>query len=512
MSGFKLKLKVNTGGATGNPFSPSNTPIAATPATPAPLPTPGGGRTKLKFNTNKSVPSTPATSEPPKPKKSKAGRTTKPSAKIIESRKRPKGESDDEDAEDESSTIDVQQPAKKIKLSISSNVPRPLKTPATPGLGLVLKTKNKGKPPSRNPGLGYDSEASDREIDPVIEEEFILRMQPGEDCDYVRKAIEEKKIGGGADVSLKFFDPHVRRGQLMVRGNVYAATMVDLPCIIEGMKSWDKRGWWKSADICQMLWVYAKVDTEQQARDAQPPADIVANGFQFPHGLTPPMHHVRKLRFRKRLHKSVIERVEEEVNKLLQDDADAIESTFAITEPEDDRRASQFNGSTPGYDHDDEEDAEGEDDDDDQGYFNHQPEPVEEEEDFDADFEKEMEEALQEEANAEGAVDAATPSNGVAAETEEDSGDDSFDEDEDEGGDMVSNGVSEEEKARLARIQGIKEDIEELEANIRRQEVKLAAQGNALLQKRIKEDIRKLQQEIQLKKSSIGEDEGAEED
>jgi TATA-binding protein-associated factor Taf7 len=33
---------------------------------------------------------------------------------------------------------------------------------------------------------------------------------------------------------------------------------VDLPCIVEGMKSWDRRGWYKSADICQMLLVLGR--------------------------------------------------------------------------------------------------------------------------------------------------------------------------------------------------------------------------------------------------------------
>lgn len=505
MSSLKLKLNLNTGVA--------KVPSLGTPPIPTPLVTPGGSRPKLKLN-HKSTPSTPATADPPKPKKTKAGRTAKPSAKLLESKKRIKEETDDE-AEDDGATISVQPASKKIKLSINSLAKTPIaKTPATP---VVLKAKVKGKPPQRAPGHGYDSEASDREIDPVIEEEFILRMPPGDDCEYLRKAIEEKKIGlskaqGGADVSMKFFDLHGRRGAVTVKKNVYAATLVDLPCIIEGMKSWDRRGWWKSADICQMLWVFAPVASEDAARTVPLPPEIDDN-FQYPHGITPPMHHVRKLRFRKRLHKSVIERVEEEVNKLLADDELAESTSYEIIIPEDERRTSQFNESTPGYDHDDEEDAEGEDDDDDQGYFGRQPAQNEEEEVVvDPELEKDLWDALEaSDADAPASEAAETPSILPAAETEEDSGDDSFD--DDDGNDdvaMAPSEVNEEEKARLAKLQGAREDIAELEEKLRKNEERLAIEKNAILQQRIKADIRRLQQEVQLKKSSIGEDEDIE--
>ena len=56
----------------------------------------------------------------------------------------------------------------------------------------------------RHIGLSYDSEASDREEDPWVEEQFILRMVPGDDCNYLRKAIEKKEIGQGTDVSITF--------------------------------------------------------------------------------------------------------------------------------------------------------------------------------------------------------------------------------------------------------------------------------------------------------------------
>jgi transcription initiation factor TFIID subunit 7 len=42
-----------------------------------------------------------------------------------------------------------------------------------------------------------------------------------------------------------------------------------------------------------------------------------ANEFVWPHGLTPPLQHVRRRRFRKRLNRQAIEIVENEVDRLL---------------------------------------------------------------------------------------------------------------------------------------------------------------------------------------------------
>src|SRR5271163_3839303 len=50
-------------------------------------------------------------------------------------------------------------------------------------------------------GLGYDSEASDREDDPSIEEQIILRCRPGEDTEYLKSCLEKKEI---PDVMIKF--------------------------------------------------------------------------------------------------------------------------------------------------------------------------------------------------------------------------------------------------------------------------------------------------------------------
>lgn len=513
MSNPPLKLKLKIGPPTGVAAPSPSTPVAATP---------GGSKPQFKFKSN-SVVSTPAASqETPKPKKSKAGRATKPSAKVIESRKRIK---DEDDSENEGSTIAVQPPPKKVKLHL--NGPKTPITPVPPTPSVNIKAKVKGKPPKRPLGDGYDSEASDREIDPTIEEEFILRMMPGEDCDYLRQAITEKRIGipkkeGGPDIHFRFFDNDGRRAAITIKGNMYAATLVDLPCIIEGMKSWDRRGWWKSADICQMLLVFAPVQNELDVKNIALPSIIDPLTHQYPHGITPPMHYARKRRFRKRLHRTQIEAVEDEVERLLAADAVADETSYVILDPDaEHRRTSQAfspGSSAMGYDdvgetqYSGEEDAEGEVDDSDyfgNGHTNgHQENGIQDE--MDADLEADLEAAMQSK-EFEAASTAATPmqtADTPAVKEEEDSGDESFEDDDgDEEGAGGAEEIDEDERARLANIQATREDIAELEQQISNVQEKMATVANRLLQKRMEDNIRKLKQELQLKKSSIGEGE-----
>ncbi|WBW73685.1 transcription factor TFIID complex subunit Taf7 [Schizosaccharomyces osmophilus] len=178
----------------------------------------------------------------------------------------------------------------------------------------------------REPGLGYDSEASDREEDPCIEEQIILRMMPGEDCEYVRKAIENREIGKGADVWVKFKDQ--RRAVVHVNGHLYGAKLVDLPCVIESNKSFDKKVIFKAADVCQMLLVTGRIDHENDVLNTH----LKQSDYVYPHGLTTPMHWVRQKRFRKRVSNRTIEAVENEVDRLLTMDERAISTSSELVD------------------------------------------------------------------------------------------------------------------------------------------------------------------------------------
>lgn len=388
------------------------------------------------------------------------------------------------------------------------------KTPTTP----FIKIKAKGKPPTRPLGVGYDSEASDCEEDPAIEEEFILRMQPGDDCEYLRKAIEEKSWGaksqGGADIKLKFLRSDGRRAVLIIRGRVYAATLVDLPCIVEGMKSWDRRGFWKTADICQMLLVLGVVPTEGDALEYPiPKADVNKDTWAYSHGLTPPMRWVRKRRFRHRVDVRTIEAAEAEVERLFRLDAESL-STVKYELTDLDALNREINDPEEESDYGD-QDAEGEPEGDD--YFGN---AADDRDDLEADLERAImgDDDDSREMRHNAAFDAATteatshdsPSveqghtdseSGTPAAVKEDSGDD------DSGSDDDGEDVDEDLLEQQADLMRQREEIADLKAAIDGQHAEYERVKNDILKKKILGKINSLKADLALKQAAIGEGE-----
>jgi transcription initiation factor TFIID subunit 7 len=227
----------------------------------------------------------------------------------------------------------IRNPSLKLSIKPKGAVPgAPQRTGTT-----LVKLKGAGKPPVRPPGVGYDSEADEAEADPAIESQFILRMPPGDDCDLLRKAIEEKKIGvsvaqGGPGVQFRFFDREGRRAMITIQGRNYAASMVELPTVVETMKSWNKKDWVKTADVCQMLLVLGQVQNEEEAKKYPRPGLIEPDSHRFPHGITPPMRWARKLRFRPRKSYLDVERAEAQMNKLLAEDEVAQATKYELVD------------------------------------------------------------------------------------------------------------------------------------------------------------------------------------
>ena len=131
-----------------------------------------------------------------------------------------------------------------------------------------LKLKLSDKAASQAPGMSflgqYDRELDSDEEDLAFEEQFILRMPPGEDCEKLRKAVASREVGN--DVWFKFkgelLAHHVlqgaktcldsRRAIFHIGNNTYSAKLVDLPCVIESQKTLDNKQMFKVADICQV--------------------------------------------------------------------------------------------------------------------------------------------------------------------------------------------------------------------------------------------------------------------
>lgn len=162
---------------------------------------------------------------------------------------------------------------------------------------------------------------SDRDEPLHMEEQFILRLPENHTMTRkVSELVHSRELGtrkGAAKFEgepwFKFRD--ARRAIFgfgkpddVKRSETYQARLVDLPSIVESHKTLDQgKHMFKSADIVQML----IVDEQQPVKAGQDPGEkdkekpFNIEDYVFDSGLTPPLQHARKRRFRRRANRRV---------------------------------------------------------------------------------------------------------------------------------------------------------------------------------------------------------------
>ncbi|KAG8628441.1 hypothetical protein KVT40_004314 [Elsinoe batatas] len=558
-----MPFKIKTSSLAGSPTT-------ATPTSAAATPTPGSSKPRIKLKS--SAPPTPASEFPPQaeplappPGPPKPKRVTKPTKRAAESdiSPAPKRAAPDGPARRISFKLGANGSLANIKTEDGPPSAAIADTPtsAGPRIGLKLQKRRKssgpknlslvtkGAPPVRPVGVGYDSEASDAEIDPAVEQQFVMRMPAPDvfrgnervramvegDTKYVREAVENKTLGmslaeGGADVSFRFVSRDLRRAVVTVRGNKYAAVLVELPCLVESMKSWDRKGgWWKVADISQMMLILGPVglsggagSVEDEAKSYKLPKEVDAD-FRYAHGLTPPMHWVRKRRFRKRVSYRDIENVEEEVERLLKEDKECISRGGKVD-------WKVYDGNQTNVDEGDMEDAEGEYIDSTEDAYGmgiaQTPTQYQEEED-DADLLAGLENMDEDEpagadttlgvsdmvdvtrsssAAAQGSSAADTPAQAETpayeSEVPQAREESSSDEDDDDD-DASADAVDEDAVAEKNELQAQQEEIADLEKEVAHKRQELDRMTNQLLKQRVRLALKGLEDELAMKKKAF---------
>ncbi|CAO3656365.1 unnamed protein product [Mucor hiemalis] len=264
------------------------------------------------------------------------------------------------------------------------------------------------------------------------------------------------------DVKLNLKDN--RKGHFTFEGRKYDVTLVDLPTIIESQKTLDKKQFYKVADISQMMLV--------DPASGSDPFIPQTNGrhetdpYNYPHGLTPPLKHVRQRRFRKKLSKRAIEEVEKEVERLLEVDATAEDVQYEVVDNRDLEMENESDVGTQDQDVDiDDSDDESESD-----------------EDLVAAIDRDLEEM-----------------------EEEDNDDKSEDDDEDEDEDESEEDEDEEDGAQTGEIEQKRQEIAEIKQAIQRKTRDLSTAPNAMLKNRFETDINNLKKSLTLKEAHLAE-------
>jgi TATA-binding protein-associated factor Taf7 len=136
-------------------------------------------------------------------------------------------------------------------------------------------------------------------------------------------------------------NPDTRKGRVKFDDEVFDARLVDLPCIIESLKTIDRKAFYKTADICQMLVCKTKDDPwtlsdeelckKSGKKSGNEPGGL-SKKYQWPSGITAPLKNVRKKRFRKLVRKKAFdyEEIVRELKQLFIEDREAIKTEYEV--------------------------------------------------------------------------------------------------------------------------------------------------------------------------------------
>uniref|UniRef100_A0A0N5AVY9 TAFII55_N domain-containing protein n=1 Tax=Syphacia muris TaxID=451379 RepID=A0A0N5AVY9_9BILA len=166
------------------------------------------------------------------------------------------------------------------------------------------------------------------------ENHLILRF-PDDIAPRIAKMIDENS---SEELSISF-QSDMRHATIRFAESTMSAKIYDLPCIVEVMKTIDKKNIYKVADISQVMVCSHDIPLEEPPIPNDLPKSKRDKMFQWPHGLTPPMKSARKRRFRKTKKKKYMDapEVERELKRLLRADLEACSVRWEVVSPEENR-------------------------------------------------------------------------------------------------------------------------------------------------------------------------------
>ncbi|ENN80659.1 transcription initiation factor TFIID subunit 7 [Dendroctonus ponderosae] len=176
-----------------------------------------------------------------------------------------------------------------------------------------------------------------------LESQFVLRMpmEPSKALRDTLRNCETLKDRFNIKIENDMRHAEVRLDHWLLPGKV-----VDLPTVIESLKTIDGKTFYKTADICQMLLCKEEEDQvtdEESTQKKKKDSNKVDKKYLWPHGITPPAKNVRKRRFRKTLKKKYVEapEIEKEVKRLLRIDNDAVSVKWEVINEDDENKVNK---------------------------------------------------------------------------------------------------------------------------------------------------------------------------
>lgn len=177
-----------------------------------------------------------------------------------------------------------------------------------------------------------------------LESQFILRLPPTPAA-ALRAAVRSGVMNVEDRLSIQL-ENDMRHGTVQFDKFNLPFKVNDLPTIIESCKTLDRKIFYKTADICQIM-IAQEGDTVLTDEEVSPKKKEKDKDkrFMLPHGITAPLKNVRKRRFRKTLKKKYVDLpdVEKEVKRLLRTDTEALSVRYEVVNAEDEKAESKNN-------------------------------------------------------------------------------------------------------------------------------------------------------------------------
>ena len=177
-----------------------------------------------------------------------------------------------------------------------------------------------------------------------VENQFILRL-PSQPAAALKSVVASGVLNLKDRLSIQL-ESDMKHGTVRFDNWILPAKIVDLPCVIESHKTLDKKNFYKTADICQIMICTEDQDEFNKDNDKKILDDKRLDGkdrrFIYPHGITPPLKNVRKKRFRKTLKKKTVDvpEIEKEVKRLFRQDNEAISVRYEVVDADDEKADS----------------------------------------------------------------------------------------------------------------------------------------------------------------------------
>ena len=222
------------------------------------------------------------------------------------------------------------------------------------------------------------------------------------------------------------------------------------------------------------------------------------NEYVWPHGMTPPMKHARKRRFRKRVNRQTIETVEEEVERLLTQDAKSEKVEYEVMDRaafEAELAQEESEAGTP-YPYPDYNTSATPRLDSDAGSMIGDREDDEDEDDEGGDLDMDLAAEIDKEMEKEG---------------KDDDDDDEDDEDDSSSEDEIEEEEEEEQEGNVDNVtmelarrgKLLNEEIRDVETALTKKRAETATTANPIIKRRFEDALRKLQADLDAKKQQL---------